>query len=122
MKTKPLHDMNRGQLELIQDSLRWDKLSKKKPAKDMIDMVIKKVKEHGASVELDGMEMKMISRGLMNKAQLMTSVHGLSAKKVEKKMMYDLAYLISSRCIQFQQDNHPLKQKETSTAATVNAS
>lgn len=122
MKTLGLYDMNSAQLALIEDSLRFAKVGQKPFDRKLIEMVEAKVKEDGQAVELDGMELKIISRGLLNKAQVLTAAHGINAKKREKTLLYNLAYTISCRLQEFQDWHNPLKQEETLTAGTVNAS
>lgn len=121
MKTKALNGMNSAEIQVIKETLERQCRVKSKE-QIFFPMVLEKVKQHGSNVELDGMEMKLICFALRRKALILTAVYGMDAQQQQKKVLYNLAFEISKRRIQFQQSNNPVNKKEAQTAATVHAS
>ncbi|MFA9459090.1 hypothetical protein ACERJO_20405 [Halalkalibacter sp. AB-rgal2] len=124
MKLKALEGFNRAEVQLVIDTLRLSMRGKSEPSKKLVEISLNKVLEHGVNAELDGMEMKLITRSLMNKALLLHAVYGIEAKKTEKKLMYNLAHTVSMRRIDFQRQYGPSIEKieKAQTAGTVHAS
>lgn len=121
MKTKALNGMNSAEIQVIKETLERQCRVKSKE-QIFFPMVLEKVKQHGPNVELDGMEMKLICFALRRKALILTAVYGMDAQQQQKKVLYNLAFEISKRRIQFQQSNNPVSKKEAQTAVTVHAS
>ncbi|MBP3950306.1 hypothetical protein [Bacillus suaedae] len=121
MKTKPLFDFNRAEIQLVVDAMRLQIKGLSGFDKKLMETDYFKVINQGTMAELDGMGMEHITRSLRRKALMFTALYG-STKHIEtKKIMYDLAAVVASRRIKFQQQHNPLNKKEAS-AGTANAS
>ncbi|WP_062052397.1 hypothetical protein [Bacillus sp. JCM 19034] len=124
MKIKALEGFNRAEVQLVIDTLRLSMKGKPEKVKKLTEISLNKVIDHGANADLDGMEMKQITRSLMNKALMLHTLYGIESKKTEKKLMYNLAHTISMRLIAFQREYGPSIEKieKAQTAVTVHAS
>ncbi|GAE32416.1 hypothetical protein [Halalkalibacter hemicellulosilyticus] len=123
MKLKALEGFKRAEIQMVIDTLKFSKKGKEESYKRLIDIALNKVITYRTQAELDGMEMKIMTHALMNKAMMLRAHYGMDKKSTERKHMYNLACTIATRRLQFQKKYGPsIEIEEAQTAGTVHAS
>ncbi|WP_096201923.1 hypothetical protein [Bacillus sp. FJAT-45350] len=125
MKAKPLKRLNRAEVELIIDSMRFYLRElfylNEEGKRRQLELDYIKVLKHREKVELDGQGMKHISRALRHKGYTLHKKYGSQIKRVERKIMYNLAISIDMKRIAFQKTYGPKVKKNTPTVSPVDA-
>ncbi|UJW58768.1 hypothetical protein HXZ66_15745 [Bacillus sp. A116_S68] len=116
MKTAPFKHMSEHDVKVIVDACTVYREGLDKQERELFDLAFTKIVHKRGAVELDSMEMMLISKALKQRSIHLYKVHGKESMARTRQILFNLAHVIDMARIAHQQRHHPLKAKKKLTA------